>query len=172
MPLSNTYINVSKDKIKEFEDKYINKNNKFKIGFACSGDKSANYNDRNIDVDKLNVLFGGENTEFYCLQKDEISSDKFISLGRYFGNFSDTACAIMCMDLIISTDNVILNLSGALGVKTLGLFNKETNYRWFRTEGKDVGWYLCVKPIQAQRQNDWYDVLLQAAELIKKEQIK
>ena len=172
LPLSNAYINVSKDKINEFGDKYINKNNKLKVGFACYGDKSANYNDRNINIEKLNMLFGIENTEFYFLQKEEISSDKFISLGRYFSNFSDSACAIMCMDIVISTDNVILNLAGALGVKTLGLFNKQTNFRWFRTEGDDVGWYSCVKPIQAQRQNDWSKVLLKVADQIKKEQTK
>ena len=61
------------------------------------------------------------------------------------------------MDLVISSDNVILNLSGALGVKTFGLFNKQTNYRWFKLND-NTGWYKSIKPIQAKSQNNWDSV--------------
>ena len=63
------------------------------------------------------------------------------------------------MDLVISTDNVILNLAGALGVKTYGVFNKFTEYRWFDLSGEDVKWYKSVKPYQAKDMNIWKDVI-------------
>jgi ADP-heptose:LPS heptosyltransferase len=75
-----------------------------------------------------------------------------------FKDFYDTACAIKNMDLVISTDNVILNLAGALGVKTIGLFNKYTNYRWYKLKGNDTGWYKSVRPIRAKVQDDWEQV--------------
>jgi ADP-heptose:LPS heptosyltransferase len=90
------------------------------------------------------------------LQKEEINPDfEITNLGKTFNNFTETASAIKNMDLIISTDNVILNLSGALGVKTIGLFNKDTNYRWFKTKGNDVCWYNSTTPLQAETQDDW-----------------
>ena len=70
------------------------------------------------------------------------------------------------MDLIITTDNVILNLAGALGVKTIALFNKETNYRWYKTEGENVGWYESVKPLQNEIQNDWNEVFSKLLNLV------
>ena len=146
----------------------MQKNNKIKIGIAYSGDKKSNYNDRNINLNKFNVLFGLKNAEFYFLQKQTVKNSKFINLGKYFKDFTDTASAICCMDIVISTDNVILNLAGALGKKTIALFNKETNYRWYKTTGKNVGWYNSVKPIQAEKQNDWDGVLLKVVNEINK----
>ena len=100
--------------------------------------------------------------DLYYLQKEEINPDfEITNLGKTFDNFSDTASAIKNMDLIISTDNVILNLSGALGVKTIGLFNKDTNYRWFKTDGENVGWYSSILPLQAQKQDDWKQLINQ-----------
>ena len=62
------------------------------------------------------------------------------------------------MDIVISTDNVILNLAGALGVKTFGMFNKHTNFRWYKTTGSNVGWYDSVIPFQVEENNCWSDV--------------
>ena len=42
---------------------------------------------------------------------------KITSIGKTFNNFTDTSAAIKNMDLVITTDNVILNLAGSLGVK-------------------------------------------------------
>ena len=96
------------------------------------------------------------------MQKEEINPDfEITNLGKTFNNFTETASAIKNMDLIISTDNVILNLSGALGVKTVGLFNKDTNYRWFKTDGENVGWYSSVIPLQVQKQDDWKPLINQ-----------
>ena len=57
------------------------------------------------------------------------------------------------MDLMITTDNGVLNLAGALGVKTFALFNKYPEFRWF-TMDKDIGWYN-IKPFQCKEFNKW-----------------
>ena len=92
----------------------------------------------------------------------------FRGRGHTFSDFTDTACAVKNMDLIISTDNVILNLAGALGVKTIGLFNKQTNYRWFKTTGSNVGWYSSVYPLQNKMQDDWSESLMQLNNIVSK----
>ena len=168
IPYAKRYLMIPQEKIEKFHQNYIRKNNKIKVGIAYTGDRSSNYNDRNIALNKFNVLFGLKNAEFYYLQKEPVKHPGLINLGESFKDFTDTACAICCMDLIVSTDNVILNLAGALGKKTIALFNKETNYRWFKTKGKNVGWYNSVKPIQAEKQNDWDGVLLKVMNTINK----
>ena len=101
------------------------------------------------------------------LQKDvESSKPKIKNLGDTFDTFSDTAAAIKNMDIIISTDNVILNLAGALGVKTYALFNKSTNYRWFKLEGNDVGWYSSVCPLQVDYTDNWNSVFLKLVNIL------
>ena len=169
--LSKPYLNTDNHKIKNYYDKYIEEDaNCFKIGISCCGEKQANYNDRNIEISKIyNLLKDISNIKLYNLQKDGENISGIRDLGTTFNDFTDSACALKNMNLIISTDNVILNLAGALGVKTIGLFNKETNFRWFKTQGDNAGWYECVKPLQAAEQNKWDDVLEKLLNIIKKE---
>ena len=72
------------------------------------------------------------------------------------------------MDLMVCTDNGVMNLSGALGHKTFGLFNKFTDYRWYKTEGEDVGWYASVKPFCAEPLNHWEVAIDKVVEEVKK----
>lgn len=156
IPLKDRYLEVSSEKINEYAKKYLKNIGNIKVAIAYSGDKNANYNGRDIDLNKFEILTGIKNIDLYSLQVGENSfNPKIISLGNTFKNFTDTASAIKNMDIVISTDNVILNLSGALGVRTFGLFNKQTNFRWFKLDGEDVGWYKSVKPLQVDYQDNW-----------------
>lgn len=162
IPYTDSYLEISEDKVKQYKLKYLKQNNKYNIAVASNGNRNANYNNRDIDIKEFRELSKFKEINLYSLQIENVKTDfEIINLGQTFKNFSDSACAIKNMDLIISTDNVILNLSGALGVKTIGLFNKDTNYRWFKTAGENVCWYNSVKPLQAAAQNDWKPVLKQ-----------
>ena len=158
IPYKNAYLEVAESKIKAYADKYIKNTSNLKVGIAYRGDRSANYNGRDIEFSRFRTLFNLENIDFYSLQVDSDEEDFVTSLGNTFEDFTDTASAIKNMDIIISTDNVILNLAGALGVKTLGMFNKYTNFRWYKLSGDDIGWYSSVKPIQVEENNCWSDV--------------
>ena len=118
-----------------------------------------------------------DNVEFYSFQSDEYAQElqeldksvKITDLGKVFKNFEDTACAMDCMDLIISTDNVVMNLAGALGVRTYALFNKFTESRWYSVDGDDIGWYKSVKPFHAKTFNDWDNLLTEVKTEMEKE---
>ena len=167
MPYPQGYLSVDENIVKEYKNKNLDTSAKFKIGISTTGASDANYNDRNLDISKLKFLTTYKNTEIYSLQKEETkNAEGIIPLGHTFKTFTDTACAIENMDLVISTDNVILNLAGALGVKTIGLFNQQTNYRWYKTTGNDVGWYNSVKPLQNSIQNDWSQELIELNNLV------
>ncbi len=158
IPFKKGYLNVDEEKIQSYAKKYLRKSSNLKVGIAYQGDKNANYNGRDIDFSRFKTLLNMENIDFYSLQCDFEEEENIISLGTTFNDFTDTACAIKNMDIVISTDNVILNLAGALGVKTFAMFNKHTNFRWYKTSGSDVGWYASVMPIQVEENNCWSDV--------------
>lgn len=167
IPYYEKYLDIEENKVLEYREKYIKLNNNLKIGIACAGDKSANYHGRDIDIEKFNILTGIKGIDIYSLQFGiESKHPEIIDLGLTFKDFTDTAEAIKNMDLVISTDNVILNLAGALGVKTIGLFNKQTNFRWFKLDDDNVGWYKSVKPLQADIQDDWGPVFSELVNIV------
>lgn len=151
LPLCEKYLEVEDDKVKVYADKYLNKSNKIKVGICLHGNKNANYKGRDLELSKMQELFNLKDVDFYLLTEDkETEIQNLIPLGETFETFTDTACAVKNMDVVLSTDNVILNLAGSLGVKTLGLFTKYPNFRWFKLSGNDVGWYKSVRPVQIE----------------------
>lgn len=159
IPYDKKYLNNSK--IVELGTK------SYKIGIAYSGDISANYGGRDIELKEFYSLAKINGVQLYSFQVGEaakalndVPSDiNIIDLGKSFDDFLDTANALASMDLFVTTDNVLLNLAGALGVKTFGIFNKYPNYRWFDLSGNDVVWYKSVKPFQCVTENDWSEVI-------------
>ncbi len=171
------YLKVPENKVEKFRKKYIKNNNKIKIGLAYHGTKDSIQTYRDIKPKKFLPIFQMKGVEFYSFQADEYSeqlkevdkSIKIYNLAKHFKDFEDTACAMKCMDLIISTDNVVMNLAGALGVKTYGLFNVFTESRWYKTTGDDIGWYKSVKPFQAKTFNDWTNLIKDVKSSIEKD---
>lgn len=164
---SSGYLQTNKEKINEYKKQYISENNKIKIGLAYHGTKESIVTYRDISVKEFIPILKMKNVECYSFQADAYAQELYeldknliiIDLGKTFNNFEDTACAIECMDVIISTDNVVMNLAGALGKKTYGLFNVYTESRWYKTEGNDIGWYKSVRPFRARTFNDWQNVI-------------
>lgn len=171
------YLSVPQDKIEKFRKKYIKKNDKIKIGLAYHGTKDSIQTYRDIPPKKFLPIFRLKGVEFYSFQADEYAkqlktldkSIKVYDLAKHFKDFEDTACAMNCMDLIISTDNVVMNLAGALGLKAYGLFNVFSESRWYKTEGEDIGWYKSVKPFRAKTFNDWDNLIEDVRLAIKKD---
>ena len=114
--------------------------------------------------------------EVYSFQVDDLTNQmdrvpedaELIRLGKTFKNWEDTACAMKCMDLIVTTDNGVMNLAGALGVKTFALFNKITEWRWFQVEGKDIAWYKSIRPFQTPTSKAWEVPVFQIIEEVRK----
>ena len=146
---------------------------KLKIGISFEGSPMGAKTCREIPLEKLYPLMELPNVKVYSLQVSDIHGqlDKvpekynLIKLGQTFDDWEDTAVAIKQMDLIVTTDNGIMNLAGALGVKTFGLFNKYPEFRWF-TMGDDVGWYT-IKPFQCREYNKWEEPVAEVIKQIK-----
>ena len=151
------YISANDEKAGKYKEKFF-KGDKFKIGFSYQG-STVGLATRDIELKFLEPLFNIPNTECYMLQykiRDEIYKGMNVkNLGNNIKDFDDTAAMIENMDLIVTTDNSILNLAGAMGKKTFALFNNVPEFRWFDLTGDDVKWYKSVKPYIADKQNNW-----------------
>lgn len=154
------YIKVREDLVNIFKEKYFN-NNKFKIGISFSGSVSGNHT-RDISIKEFLPLDKLKNVEIYSLTKDVndeqfecFKNNKVKNIAKDFKNFEDTAAAIENLDVVITSDNCILNLAGALGKKTLGLFNWHYEFRWFDLTGENVVWLTSVKPIVNDKIDNW-----------------
>jgi len=180
IPKSDGYLRVSKAKINAYKKKHINDNEKLKIGIAFEGTMASKETDRDIPLEFLYPLMQMPQVEVYSFQVDDLtrqmdripSDCNLIRLGKTFSNWEDTACAMNCMDLMVTTDNGVMNLAGALGIKTFGLFNTIVEWRWFKTQGEDIAWYKSIKPFQCPTSKAWDVPVKQVIEEIEKIQCK
>lgn len=163
IPFTDKYLKVSASKVKAYGDKYIKDKKKFKIGIAFEGSIHSFKTKRDVPLSYFYPLMKLPNVDVYLLQVDDLRKQipqipvgcNYISLGGTFKNWEDTACAIQNMDLVVSSDNGVMNLAGALGKKTFGLFNSITEWRWFKTTGDDIAWYKSIKPFQCVEDEVW-----------------
>ncbi len=180
IPKSDGYLRVAKTKINAYKKKYINNNEKLKIGIAFEGTMASKETDRDIPLEFLYPIMQMPQVEVYSFQVDDFSRQmdripedcNLIRLGKTFSNWEDTACAMNCMDLMVTTDNGVMNLAGALGIKTFGLFNTIVEWRWFKTQGDDIAWYKSIKPFQCPTSKAWDVPVSQVIEEIQKMQCK
>lgn len=138
-------------------------NDKTKIGIAWeSGSESDNAALRNCPMEHFKVL-QKESTVLFSLQKEikdpTLICEDMTVYGAQLDDFYDTAKLINAMDFVVSVDTAVLHLSGALGKKTYGLFNKQHDPRW------DLGNWYPITAIKANEPNEWTKVLKTVKEL-------
>ncbi len=180
IPGAEGYLSVTKSKINAYKKEHINDNDKLKIGIAFEGTLASKETDRDIPLEFMYPLMQMPEVEVYSFQVDDLTRQmdripedcNLIRLGKTFKSWEDTACAMNCMDLMVTTDNGVMNLAGALGIKTFGLFNTITEWRWFKTTGKDIAWYKSIKPFQCPTSRAWDIPMGEIIEEIKKLQCK
>ncbi len=151
--------------------KEIVSNKKLKIGLAWHGNEKSKESARDIPFEELKPLFDIDDIEFYSLQGGEevMPDNRLINAGKEFKTFSDTAKTIMGLDIVISTDNVILNLAGALGKQTFGLFNRYPEYRWYNPEeGTSSNWYESIEVFRNIHQDMWADTIKRVCERLNR----
>lgn len=165
------YIKPNKELVKKYKEKYFN-TDKLKIGIAFAG--VASNKKRDIPFEKLLKLDKLNNVQLYCLTKDIndkalklFKNNNVINIAKEFETFADTAAAIENTDIILTSDNCILNLAGAMGKRTIGIFNYHYEFRWYDLTGEDCGWFKSVKPIVNDENDDWDASISKAIKEIK-----
>jgi hypothetical protein len=136
---------------------------RFNVGIVWT---SGNWNPRrNIGVDQLRSLAEIPNVCLFCLQNCASRSDRDISnswmnfLGDSISlNITNTASAIMSLDLVISVDTMSAHLAGALGSSVWTLLPFDADWRWM-TERTETPWYPTMRLFRQPNPNNWTDVI-------------
>jgi ADP-heptose:LPS heptosyltransferase len=78
------------------------------------------------------------------------------------GDLLDTAAAMKCLDLIITSDTVTAHLAGGLGVPVWLALAQVPEWRWLQ-DRDDSPWYPTMRLFRQRRAGDWQEVLQRMA---------
>jgi tetratricopeptide (TPR) repeat protein len=161
------YLRAEPDQIARWRDK-LGGSGLPCIGIACSGNRShPNDRNRSMPLDALAPLHG--KAQLFLLQTglgdaDEahLRTSPIRDLRADLADFSDTAAAMHCMDLVISVDTALVHLAGALGKPAWILLAFESDWRWMlgRT---DTPWYPAARLFRQPRPGAWAAVVREVA---------
>jgi tetratricopeptide (TPR) repeat protein len=131
---------------------------------------------RSPGLKSLRSLFDTPGIDFYSLQKDD-GARQLAELGLTdvvrdhtadFADFSDTAAAILNLDLIIACDTAVAHLAGALARPTWLLLPLAAEWRWL-TERDDSPWYPTARLFRQRRLGDWDEVMARVGAALKRQ---
>lgn len=142
-----------------------------KVGLAWAGNPTHRRDRaRSIPSARLTPLLDVPDTTFVILQVGRRDGDAESLAGRAnvidpvadLTDFFDTAALMTDLDLVISTDTVILHLAGALGVPAWGLLPFAPDWRWGMS-GDRTTWYDSLRLYRQPALGDWAAVVEKVA---------
>ena len=87
---------------------------------------------------------------------------EIVDLASTHRDFADTASAITAMDLVITIDTAVANLSGALGMPVWVAVPYVPDWRWTQ-EGERTPWYPSARVFRQPVRGDWRSVFSRMA---------
>ncbi len=166
IPADVPYLAVPKDWIERWKGR-LSPLFGCRVGVVWSG--SATHKDdhnRSIALARLAPLLDVPNIAFISLQKELRDADaqilaaepRITDLGSHFIDFSDTAAAIVQLDLVITVDTSVAHLAGALGKPVWILLPYCPDWRWLLGRD-DSPWYPTARLFRQPRPGDWAGVI-------------
>lgn len=143
----------------------------FRVGIVWQGNPKF-YGDRqrSIPLVRFAPLADVPGVELFSFQKGAGSEQletlagrfRVTDLGHEFVEFADTAAAMLCMDLIVTTDTSAAHLAGAIGAPVWMAVPFSPDWRWLR-EREDTPWYPTMRLFRPTRPHDWEGVFSRIA---------
>ena len=87
-----------------------------------------------------------------------LATPEIVDLGCGFQDFSDTAAAIMALDLVISVDTSVAHLAASLGKPAWILLPFRPEWRW-GLDREDSSWYPSARLFRQSAAGDWDGVI-------------
>jgi tetratricopeptide (TPR) repeat protein len=144
-----------------------------KVGVVWAG-SPTHKGDRNrsLAADALLPRLVMPGVQLYSLQKEPRAADapvlarlgsRVIDLAPRLNDFSDTAAAIVALDLVISVDTSVAHLAGALGGPTWVLLSYAPDWRWLR-DRNDTPWYPNMLLLRQEKPQVWESALTRVSD--------
>lgn len=161
------YIAIEHDKKRQWRAK-LQALPGLKIGLVWAGNPNVkNDRIRSPRLSPLRPLLDQPGIQWMCLQKGDGLRDlegvalppQFHILDNSLHDFLDTACAMLAMDLVITSDTSVAHLAGALGVRTWVLNPAIPDWRWVGELRDTSHWYLNTRVYRAHSTQQWNAVV-------------
>jgi tetratricopeptide (TPR) repeat protein len=140
----------------------------FKLGLVWQGHR-LHRNDRNrsLPAAALAPLLAVRGVKTYSLQKEVGDGDLaalpgIADLSSHLTDFTETAAAIMAMDLVVAVDTSVAHLAGALGKPVWLALPHAPDWRWLMGRG-DSPWYASARLFRQTARGDWAGPIAQMA---------
>ena len=138
-----------------------------RVGLIWAGNPNhARDRERSRPLSEFAPLADRADVTFYALQKGAAAKQRppdgmrLIDLGTTFKDMSDTAAAMLSLDLVISIDSAPAHLAGALGIPVWVLLSRMPDWRWGLGRD-DTPWYPSMRLFRDA--NGWEDLFERVA---------
>jgi hypothetical protein len=138
-----------------------------RVGLIWAGNPNhARDRERSRLLSEFAPLADRADVTFYALQKGAAAKQRppdgmrLIDLGTTFKDMSDTAAAMLSLDLVISIDSAPAHLAGALGIPVWVLLTRMPDWRWGLGRD-DTPWYPSMRLFRDA--NGWKDLFERVA---------
>ena len=162
IPETIPYLRVGGKKTSHWAN-LIGNDNARKLGIVWAGNpKNLNDFARSIPFDLLQPLWS-TGLDFFSLQKGPaavaaVGHPALIDLDPHLTDFTETAAAILNLDLVIAVDTSVAHLAGALGKPVWLMIPVQPDWRWLE-QGKTSAWYPTMRIFRQSRRGEWRDVV-------------
>ena len=170
IPAQVPYLSVEEALIERWRRRLGN-DGKLKIGLVWAGNPEHRHDrKRSISPELLAPLARLRGVSLYSLQRGWPTSGVGLELKPLEDEqapISETAAAIMNLDLVISVDTMVAHLAGALGRRVWLLLCFMPDWRWM-LEREDTPWYPTMRLFRQRRPGDWSEVVERLVQELKK----
>lgn len=144
----------------------LERNRAPRVGIVCSGNPNhRNDRNRSIPLHEFSPLLE-TGVSLHLLQKECTMEDEaFLAetpqirdLRPRLTDFTETAAAIACLDLVISVDTSVAHLAGALAKPVWILLPFSPDWRWM-LDRDDSPWYPSARLFRQTAMGVWQDVI-------------
>ena len=136
-----------------------------RIGLNWAGNPKFTYDSvRSTHLDKVSILLQVPGVEWVSLHRGHLEHEAeaagLLQPLRESRDFLDTAEVLRDLDLVISTETAVPNLSAAMGVPTLVLASPDWDWRW-------AHWYPGITVCAQDQPGEWMSACIHALEAIR-----
>jgi hypothetical protein len=138
------------------------------LSWKTTNDEQGRY--RNVPASLLADVIARHDVDWHVAQHGDIRDDiaTFRRRAPHARIHVDTLHPLGCMaafaaeltdmDMVVTTDNTLLHLAGAMGIPTLAMLSMPAYWAW-PDRGQESRWYASVKLLRQHRPGGWADVL-------------
>ena len=169
IPAEAPYLNADDSHVARWRDELAGLDGSpapFRIGIVWQGNPKHRWDrHRSIPLEQFLPLARLGGVRLYSLQKGAPAEDLvyftrrhgLVDLAPKLEDFTDTAAAMKCLDLIITCDSAPAHVAGALGVPAWVALAAMSDWRWLK-DRDDSPWYPTLRLFRQRKLGDWCEV--------------